>query len=315
MEAPAKQFRLRSKKLFLTFPKCPLSLESAKEQLLSKSALVSVTGHVIAQEKHADDTLHLHVYLEAEEPLSVGSATALDLTGEDGTNYHGNYQSVRSRSRVLKYVTKDGQYLTNLGDLVPSTTNPWKRARELAASEGLAAAINFLEEEPKTSRDLCMNGDRILKNLSTLSTKRLKIIYDLSTFGWNVPWDSSGTTLLLYGATNLGKTALAKALLPEGLLIRHIDKLRDYSSGAYKGIIMDDMAFSHLHQEAQIALLDRGEDTQVHVRYSVAEIPAETPVIITTNRMPFEVFTIANGAIRRRLTIVLVQGVGKYTLE
>lgn len=304
----AKPFRLRSKKLFLTYPRCPIAPEEALRQL---AAVVSATGHVVAEEDHADGGKHLHVYLEAELPMQVNGASVLDLVDGSGSTYHGNYQSVRSRSAVLKYVTKDGKYVTNL-DVSPTGSNPWKRAREIAASEGLAAALSSLEEEPKTARDLCLNGDRIAKNLSSMGRKKLRIEHDLSTFGWTEPWDGKTHTLLIYGATNLGKTALAKALLPDALLIRHLDKLRDYASGLYTGIIFDDMAFGHLHREAQIAILDRGEDTQVHVRYSVAEIPAGTPCIVTTNRQPGGVFTTEDPAIARRLYVVHMKGVGQY---
>lgn len=317
-EAPAARFRLRSKKLFLTYPKCPISPTRALEILLAIPATASATGHVIATEKHADGTDHLHAYLEASEPMLISSAHELDLATEDGTTYHGNYQAVRSSNRVKRYVTKEGNYVTNL-ELSSSATseNPWSKALELAKTEGTAEAISYLESESKTARDMCINGDRILKNLGGRMPKRLKISYELPSFGWNITWASepATTTLLLYGATNLGKTALAKALLPDALLVRHLDKLRDYAGGKYKGIILDDMAFLHLHDEAQIALLDRDEDTQVHVRYTVAEIPAGTPVICTSNRYPGEVFNTTKGAIRRRLTIVHVSGIGNYALE
>lgn len=314
MQAPEPRFRLRSKKLFLTYPRCPITPSRALELINAIPACASATGHVIATEQHADGGAHLHVYLESSEAMVISSAQELDLT-EDGTSYHGNYQAVRSSNRVKRYVTKDGNFVTNLElSSLAIPESPWTRALELAKTEGAAEAISFLESDPKTSRDLCLNGDRILKNLSGRRAKRLKILYELSSFGWTITWDTSPakTTLLLYGATNLGKTALAKALLPNALLVRHLDKLREYSSGGYSGIILDDMAFLHVHDEGQIALLDRDEDTQVHVRYTVAEIPAGTPVIITSNRLPSGVFNIANGAIARRLTIVLVKGIGQY---
>lgn len=303
----AQRFRLRSKKLFLTYPQCTVDPSEALRQL---SARVSATGHVIAREKHADGHFHLHVYLEAEETMVVNSAEELDLTA-DGTTYHGNYQAVRSSSAVKKYVTKDGEFITNL-DLTPSSISPWKRARDAAASDGISAAIAILEEDSKASRDLCINGDRIIKNLASLSSKKLKITYDLSTFGWTEPWDGKTHTLVIYGGTNLGKTSLAKALLPDALLTRHLDKLRDYSPGRYTGIILDDMSFKHLHREAQIALVDRHEDTQVHVRYAVAEIPAETPVIITTNSLPSSILHMDDPAIARRVYVVHMKGIGQF---
>lgn len=304
----AQRFRLRSKKLFLTYPQCTVDPSEALRQL---SAAVSATGHVIAREKHADGNSHLHVYLEADNPMEVNSSDALDLTDSTGTKYHGNYQSVRSRSAVLKYVTKDGEFITNL-DLAPSSISPWKRARDAATNDGLSAAIAILEEDPKASRDLCINGDRILKNLASLQSKKLKITYDLSTFGWTEPWDGKTHTLLIYGGTNLGKTSLAKALLPDALLTRHLDKLREYDPVRYTGIILDDMSFSHLHREAQIALVDRHEDTQIHVRYSVAEIPAGTPVIITTNSQPGAILRMEDPAIARRVYVVHMKGIGQF---
>ena len=303
----AQRFRLRSKKLFLTYPQCTVDPSEALRQL---SAVVSATGHVIAREKHADGNSHLHVYLEAAETMVINAAEDLDLT-VDGTTYHGNYQAVRSSSAVKKYVTKDGDFITNL-NLEPSTISPWKRARDAATSDGLSAAIAILEECPKASRDLCINGDRIIKNLASLSSKKLKITYDLSTFGWTEPWDGKTHTLVIYGGTNLGKTSLAKALLPDALLTRHLDKLREYDGTRYTGIILDDMSFKHLHREAQIALVDRHEDTQVHVRYAVAEIPAGTPVIITTNSLPSSILHMDDAAIARRCYVVHMKGIGQF---
>ena len=301
------RFRIRSTRLFLTYPKCPILPAEALAQV---SRVVSPTGWIVAKEKHADGTDHLHVYLESTEPMVVVSATALDLKNEE-TTYHGNYQAARSRNAVKKYVQKDGEFISNI-DTPTTKENPWKRAREVATTEGLAAALEVLSEDPTTARDLCINGDRITRNLQALTKKRFKITYDLSAFSFPEIWDMTSSTLLITGPTNIGKTSLAKALLPEALFTRHIDRLREYGSGQYSGIILDDMSFLHLHREAQIALLDRADDTDIHIRYGVASIPAGTPVIITTNSRPDEVFTTTDGAINRRLTIVEMSAVGIY---
>lgn len=303
--------RLRGKKLFLTYPQCPLSKElvlSILQSILGEN----ITGYCIAEETHESGDPHLHCYLELSSPLGQVSATHLDLTSSTGDQYHGNYQCVRSSNAVKKYITKEGTFLTNLDSLQKSTENPWKRAREVASEEGLIAALEILEANPKTARDLCLNGDRIAKNLGALTTKRHKVTYTLESFNWTVSWNGMTHTLLIYGATDTGKTALAKALLPNGLMVRHLDILKAFRPGFHDGIILDDMAFGHLHREAQIALIDRHEDTHVHVRYTVAEIPAGTPVIVTSNRPPSEVFNTNDPAIARRLLIVLCKGVGQY---
>ena len=142
------RFRLRSKKFFLTYPKCPITPEEALPLL---SAIVSADGHIIAQEKHADDSLHLHVYLEAAETMTVNGSTTLDLE-KDGVRYHGNYQSVRSRNRVMNYVKKEGNFITNIPDLSTSTaTNVWTEALILATTEGPKRALELLESDPKSA--------------------------------------------------------------------------------------------------------------------------------------------------------------------
>lgn len=97
------------------------------------------------------------------------------------------------------------------------------------------------------------------------------------------------------------------ALLPQALKTKHLDLLRTkkYPSNHF-GIIYDEGNLSHLHQEAQIAFLDREFDTEVHVRYGVAEIPAGHPVIITSNRRPDEIMALWNPAVQRRVDCVLM---------
>lgn len=64
------------------------------------------------------------------------------------------------------------------------------------------------------------------------------------------------------------------------------------------------MAFTHLHREAQLALVDVYDDTDIHVRYSVAHLPANTPRIITSNRGITEIVMADDPAIRRRIQVV-----------
>lgn len=98
------------------------------------------------------------------------------------------------------------------------------------------------------------------------------------------------------------------------MMTTHLDLLARYDSDNYDGIILDDMSFSHLHREAQLALVDRFEDRQIHVRYRIAEIPAGTPVIITTNQSPSFILNLSDPAIKRRCIAVEMFAIGKYKL-
>jgi hypothetical protein len=253
--------------------------------------------------------------------------------------------------------------------------------------KGLRAAMQVLETEEKTARDLCLHGDQIQKNLLKLNNERKPLKHQLNEFKINWTWDQE-KTLVLLGATNMGKSSLAKALLPRALWTRHLDRLKEYrhnpprameksspqgtdagveeSQQAHPtdplllpeedlsqesseistlgsaqtsttdsessiteaskigvtetrrelldmeeieedgnwGIIFDDMSFAHLHREAQLAIVDVYDDTDIHIRYSVAHLPAGTPRIVTSNRNLDEIFLATDDAIRRRLQVI-----------
>jgi len=44
--------------------------------------------------------------------VSISDQSFLDIHYE-GRKYHGNYQGVRSNEKVLKYVTKDGNFISS----------------------------------------------------------------------------------------------------------------------------------------------------------------------------------------------------------
>lgn len=87
------------------------------------------------------------------------------------------------------------------------------------------------------------------------------------------------------------------------LLVSHLDRLKTYSSAIHKSIIFDDITFKHLHREAQIHLVDTHNPRDIHIRYSTAYIPANTPKIFTANTFPF----IIDPAIERRINKFILE--------
>lgn len=74
----------------------------------------------------------------------------LDLT--DGqTNYHGNYQGCRSNKDVMKYVTKDGNYISSapLEDLMNQETSRQTKKRWAKSLLGGKALKELTEEDPE----------------------------------------------------------------------------------------------------------------------------------------------------------------------
>lgn len=82
-----------------------------------------------------------------------------------------------------------------------------------------------------------------------------------------------------------------------------MDALKEFNSTIHGGIIFDDMSFAHYPRETQIHLLDMQDDSQIHIRYTIAKIPAYTRKIFTTNKKVWEIFLFQDEAIQRRITV------------
>lgn len=127
--------------------------------------------------------------------------------------------------------------------------------------------------------------------------------YALDSFAWNVVPDWS-RSIILHGASGIGKTEYAKALLGEGyLLVSHMDELSRFDETVHSGIIFDDMDFKHFPRTAQIHLMDQGEARALHIRYGIAVIPAHTKKVFTTNESSGQIVLLEDPAIRRRVQV------------
>lgn len=136
------RFMLQAKKLFLTYPQCDMSKEiclANVKQYLNDDKSIIIVGH----EKHEDGGDHLHVYIESTKKLRITKSTELDvLAGK-----HGNYKTVGvaidDKIRVIKYVTKDNDYVTyniDVPKLLHDISNPKSKGRK-SKHEGEAKII------------------------------------------------------------------------------------------------------------------------------------------------------------------------------
>lgn len=302
------RFRMESKKYFLTYPQCPLTSEEYLLWISTKCA--TPFKYVIAQELHKDGTPHLHVYLELEKALSLTDAQFFDVPPTESPerpNYHPNIQSVRSPKAVQDYCIKEGNFKTNMDLTKTATKSPsaWMGALELARTGSVAEAIEALAATPDGAKQLCLHGPTLRANLRKLTPRKEFARHALSEYSFpSHLWQQDKTVLLLYGATAVGKTSLAKALLPLAMKTKQMDMLRDYQADTVTGFILDEFSAFHLHREAQLSLVDVDDDTEIHCRYTDAIIPRGTPRIFTTNKKPEEVLMIFKPEIARRVTCI-----------
>lgn len=291
-------FRLDTQQFFLTYSQCNIeptrALELITEAFASKKR--TIEDYIIAQEDHQDGGKHLHCWIKLDKKLNLRSASLLDL-GEN----HGNYQGVRSKDRVQRYCTKDGNFISK-NPYTPkekTTKTHWSTTIALAEKGQIQEAIENLKASGEAAcRDFVIHHTAIMTTLARLAPPvALTGTRQLSDFGSLFHWDRT-TTLILCGPTNRGKTTLAKSLMPHGLFVSHMDQLRNFNG--HEGVIFDDMSFKHLPRESQICLVDTHEERAIHIRYGIATLKANTPRIITTNRSPDDILNIHDGAIARR---------------
>lgn len=96
------RYRVRTSKLYLTYPQCTLSKEEAYDLLWD---IFNPKELLVAFERHKNGDPHLHSYVELHESKEYVSCNFADIGG-----FHGNYQSCRSEKRVLQYCTKEDNF-------------------------------------------------------------------------------------------------------------------------------------------------------------------------------------------------------------
>lgn len=190
----------------------------------------------------------------------------------------------------------------------------YQKARLEAKKGNLSGALSHLEASPQGARDLTISS-KVQERLGALvPLPPVQECFPLELFGETPQWDQS-KVLILTGRSGLGKTELARSLLPTAVFCREIEDIRGMTSESV-GLIFDDMTFmgdphtgkGEWPPEKQIHLCDWNHPSSIRLRYKNFTIPAHTPKIITSNKLAREVLDIHNEAIRRRSTAWLVFG-------
>lgn len=104
-------FRFNAKRLFATYPQANTLTKEEIYEFYKQSLLAKTC--IIGEETHADSGRHFHVYVEWERPYCTRSARCFDIR-----DYHPNCQSVRNKSAVINYVTKEDNTFGDTGDVL-----------------------------------------------------------------------------------------------------------------------------------------------------------------------------------------------------
>lgn len=153
-------FRLSTKQLFLTYPRCNISKEDAYHLLLEKFIVELIC---VASERHADGSPHLHVYIKLKGTLDTRDPNFADIQG-----FHGNYQGCRSAKAVLKYCTKKEDFKANWDVMASIECKKNKRADIGKLLLNGKSLLELLPEYP----ELVFNYKRIKEDLREINLDR-----------------------------------------------------------------------------------------------------------------------------------------------
>lgn len=241
MSAP--RFRFQAKAALLTYPQCA----STKEALmLHLNGLLPKPNYVIVcQELHEDGNFHLHAVVTWSSRIDRDGPVFFKF-GE----HVCNIQSCRSVKKSVEYVMKDGNFIEE--GVSPLKKNGWALAIDCATQSDFMTAV--AETSP---RDFVLN----LEKLEYFASKKFgaaRLPY-VTQYQFNLvdpvllDWynnEFKGThdrrkSLVLYGASRLGKTEWARSL-GHHMYFNSIANFKDDWDDTAEYIIFDDFGIKFI---------------------------------------------------------------------
>jgi len=289
------QFMSRSRRFVSTLnnPQCTL------EELWHQDMSYLVAGDEVAPQT---GTRHFQIYFETKSKASMSTLLPKLASLWKSHPYLACAKGTSAQNK--EYCTKGGTFWEH-GEPMKQGARSDLQAVIASIADG-STMKQLWTEHPEQMIKFGQGIKRCYDMTSPNLTQKAMKSFDLKDFNPNWPLafiQSCLTTksIILWGKAGCGKTCFARAILPKALFVSHMDDLLKYDEGEHDGIIFDDMNFLHVPREAQIHIVDCEQPRSIHCRYQVANIPAMTKKIFTTNNVDGCIFLSNDGAIERRI--------------
>lgn len=252
-----------------------------------------------AREQHQDGGTHIHAAVKFNRRIDRRGDAAFSIFDFNGR--HPNIQHKRTHREwdtAVDYCAKDGDFLDypledeeDEGEITYSNSLGDKNFDCIEAANTAESYASYLE----TTR---LHGIPFgyAKAQWDCSAKSNNDITDANweerLGGRTIPsptlselhYEDDGKSWILQGPSGTGKTAWAITHMPKpALWVTHTDVLKQFRPGFHASIIFDEITFTHLPRHTQIGIADRIDGRTIHVRFTVADIPAGINKCFTCN--------------------------------
>ncbi len=288
------RFRLRAKKIFLTFPQC----ENLLQQFTNNEHIFDYVEEyyrphgfdrgVVAIEHHEDGNRHLHIVLVREHTEAITSERFFDLG-----QYHPNIQPCRNLRNAIKYVKKEDNYHV-WGDLevVEKRT---MASRLLDVVSGTMSLDELINEHPHLIRGykrLKEDIEQYSKDVSILSLQDSPSIRGIELPGlltWRLRTKFKTPSLYIWGPPDSGKTSMLLGLGPRAFWAPMNNDWYGLDQNFHELIIFDEFRGAHLVLSVLLQLM-AGNPLTMNTKGGSIRLSKKINCIFTSNIPPDEIF-------------------------
>lgn len=275
---------------------------------------------IVATEKHADGTPHLHCLISLLKEYSSTNPNTLDQLINPAK--HGNYQAARNVTDVMKYVTKDGDYIAygvNVKDFLKARVDK-KSTKSTVISRMISEGANLDEVEQWDPGYFLMHMRKIMEyqqwkmgqsiRILNKPTKNLQTVVALEGSDPQTPriarWLTKNLNafrarrqkqLWIWGPGGIGKST-AVHVLSSYVKICEIFKIgQDFIGGydAEAGLILIDEFKGQFSKQWMNRFLEGG-DMMINEKGTTQWKRGNQPVVIVSNCSPQECYKIPDSS-------------------
>lgn len=120
MKKEKPEWRFAAERIFLTYAHIPVRF-TPKIFLVHLRRIMGkrkILQYLISVEMYKEGGLHIHVYLKVEPQFDTTNVRFMDLTYY-GKVYHPNIAVVTAWHQLMKYIKKDGNWISNIDETRP----------------------------------------------------------------------------------------------------------------------------------------------------------------------------------------------------